>query len=169
MSCLLAGGQNYTYVLLNRRVIEEIRKDCGNAVREKYSTAHASATDASRIERLRTSFVLRLQYSSRVEWCWRRASILISFSMSLQSRALGKATTLALRSRLLSLPPSCRILSLESAVTKARHARHTHVRSGSSRPYSTERNSSVLENFKGSCKYRDPPLTIGENANHRRQ
>jgi hypothetical protein len=75
-----------------------------------------------------------------------------SISMSLQGRALGTAASPILRARLLSLPPVCRALSIESALTLARLSRPINKATDRRRLYSTDNAAKVLANFKKSCK-----------------
>jgi hypothetical protein len=72
--------------------------------------------------------------------------------MSHQGRALGTAVSPILRARLLSLPPACRTLSIESALTLARLSRPINKKTAQARLYSTDNAAKVLANFKKSCK-----------------
>lgn len=149
---LRAGvGENNTYILLNRRVIEESRKRMGAALREKCcSDARASCFGKP----LRTPFVARRCCCTASRRQFIEFDCLFRFfsSMSFQRRALSTAVSPALRARLLSLPASCRTLSIESVQSWGRLSRPINKRTDQTRLYSTANSASVLENFKKSCR-----------------
>lgn len=145
------SSESYTYILLNRRVIEEIRKE--DALRFEKSAATRRATDGASC-----FWTADIMSSSAIEVdlpigkCINNYLSFEYFFMTLSSRAISLVASPALRSRLLSLPPACRILSLEPTFTRGRRSRPATYQPEGIRLYSSGNTSEALQKFKKSCK-----------------